>query len=429
MQSFFIKIFSTISRHTTEVREGGTRVLFRKFNSISLKILSLPVKICLFLPVIFLMRIVRPVLFIRIGDLDIGRIGGMEKALHYSCIRNTGLFEKKYFDIFFLIPTPVISNQQWLNMWKRNLRICPLYFSKFMIILYELNRLIPGGSSHVIEVMPKGYFEQNRVVEAELLSPKPILCFTKEEEEIGIKALQEFGVNSKVPFICFHNRDSSYLDKKMPGHEWSYHDYRDSTIKNYMMAAKEITKRGYYAFRMGEIVKESLIGNNSAIVDYPTNGKRSEFLDVYLGAKCDFMICSETGLNHIPIVFRRPVVLVNYVLLWGLIRWPSGIVISKKYYSSKDKRYLSFKEIIELGVFSTGDFLLQEGIRLVENTASEIHDAAIEMDERLKGNWKITKEDEDLQDRFWEILGKNKLKNPDLRVGSKFLHQNQDLLV
>ena len=115
--------------------------------------------------------------------------------------------------------------------------------------------------------------------------------------------------------------------------------------------------------------------------------------------------------------------------MWGLIRWPSGIVISKKYYSSKDKRYLSFKEIIELGAFSTGDFLLEKGIRLVENTASEIHDAAIEMDERLKGNWKITKEDEDLQKSFWEIFGKNKLKNPDLWVGSKFLQQNQDLLV
>ena len=168
--------------------------------------------------------------------------------------------------------------------------------------------------------------------------------------------------------------------------------------------------------------------NNSAIIDYTTKGKRSDFLDVYLGAKCDFMICSETGLNHIPIVFRRPVVLVNYVLLWGLIRWPSGIVISKKYYSINDKRYLSFKEIIELGAFSTGNYLIQKGIRLIENTAGEIHDAAIEMDERLKGNWDITKEDEDLQQSLWEILGSNKLKKPDLRFCSKFLQQNQELL-
>jgi len=428
MQSFINKILSIISRHTMEVKKGGTHVLLRKLISLSIKILNLPLKACLVLPVVVVMRIVRPVLFIRIGVLDIGRIGGMENSLHYSCIRNTVLYKNLYFDIFFLTPNEGISNQQWLKMWKRNLRICPLFFSRFMIMLYEINRAIPGGMSHVIELMPKGYSEQNNVVEAALLSPNPILCFTKEEEEIGLKALQEFGVHSNVPFICFHNRDSAYLNRKKPDRDWSYHDYRDSNIKNYLMAAKEMTKRGYYAFRMGEIVKDKLMVNNSAIIDYTTKGKRSDFLDVYLGAKCDFMICSETGLNHIPIVFRRPVVLVNYVLLWGLIRWPSGIVISKKYYSINDKRYLSFKEIIELGAFSTGNYLIQKGIRLIENTAGEIHDAAIEMDERLKGNWDITKEDEDLQQSLWEILGTNKLKNPDLRFGSKFLQQNQELL-
>ena len=52
----------------------------------------------------------------------------------------------------------------------------------------------------------------------------------------------------------------------------------------------------------------------------------------------------------------------------------------------------------------------------------------MEMEERLKGTWEITKEDEDLQGRFWKILELENIKSYDLRVGAAFLRQNKHLL-
>ena len=53
---------------------------------------------------------------------------------------------------------------------------------------------------------------------------------------------------------------------------------------------------------------------------------------------------------------------------------------------------------------------------------------AIEMDERLNGTWETTGEDKELQQRFWALFGSDKLKSPDLRIGTEYLRQNQYLL-
>ena len=92
---------------------------------------------------------------------------------------------------------------------------------------------------------------------------------------------------------------------------------------------------------------------------------------------------------------------------------------------------MTILEIIESGA---GRFLRTEeyekaGIELLENTPQEILDACIEMDERLKGTWNTTEEDDVLQKAFWDNF-----KSSDLnvvmqsRIGAKFLKQNRDLL-
>ena len=70
-----------------------------------------------------------------------------------------------------------------------------------------------------------------------------------------------------------------------------------------------------------------------------------------------------------------------------------------------------------------------------ENSPEEIKDLVIEMDERLNGRWKDTKEDLLLQKRFWSIfedrIKRLNLKKPlhgkiNARFGAKFLRENQN---
>ncbi len=42
---------------------------------------------------------------------------------------------------------------------------------------------------------------------------------------------------------------------------------------------------------------------------------RTDFMDIYLSAKCKFFITSGVGLMAIPMIFRRPLLCVNYIPL------------------------------------------------------------------------------------------------------------------
>ena len=72
----------------------------------------------------------------------------------------------------------------------------------------------------------------------------------------------------------------------------------------------------------------------------------------------------------------------------------------------------------------------QAGLEVIENSAEEIFDASVEMDERLKGTWRTTEEDKELQRQFWKIITEAGLLAgpPVSRIGSGFLRQHQYLL-
>jgi len=382
-------------------------------------------------PVVLVIRVVRPLVTIKLGRLDMGRIGGAYNAEWFLCERYAGSYDgRRYFDIFyFIISTGTICNHQWRKMWKRVLRVFPL--GQVALIADNLNRRFPGHGRHVVPLQPESLPVNDNTVKCILARKKPFLEFTLEEENLGQKALQDLGMPKGTPFVCFSARDAAYLDAIYPERNWRYHDYRDSSIHNYIPTAEELVWRGYYAIRMGAIVKERIHTDNQAIIDYATNGKRTDFLDIYLGAKCRFFICSPSGISIIPEVFRKPVVYVNWLHLPNIFTWMrQALFIPKKLYLTNENRWLTFREMVEsdIGVYDRSELYERKGIEVVENGPEEIVAVSIEMDERLKGTWKATKEDEELQQRFWAIFGANKLKSPELRIGAAYLRENQDLL-
>ena len=98
----------------------------------------------------------------------------------------------------------------------------------------------------------------------------------------------------------------------MPDKDWSYHNHRDCNINNYELAIKNLSKKGITCFRTGSITKDKLKFSNSKIIDYANNNDRSDFLDIYLGAKCYMSVYSECGITVIPELFERPIVYTNW---------------------------------------------------------------------------------------------------------------------
>jgi len=82
-------------------------------------------------------------------------------------------------------------------------------------------------------------------------------------------------------------------------------------------------------------------------------------------------------------------------------------------------------ELVELDIIKKLNGI---NLQLIENTPKGIHPVIVGWNERLNGTWKNTKEDKELQQRFWDIFGLDKLKSPNLRIGAEYLRENQELL-
>jgi len=383
----------------------------------------------LFFPVLVLINIILKIFMkikgyknINIAYVSYGRIGHLAADTELflrSNLRNT---EKQ---LNFLVGwnKKGIANRQLANMIKRKIKVAENRFLNNLISsLYRnmkvLRKFVPGENDDY-EVWDKY---------------PPQLSFTTREEEKGKELLKEMNIDFGAKFICFHSRDNTYLEKKdlKDGNKIDrfYHNYRDCSINNYLMAAEYLAGKGIYAIRMGGTVKDKLVVNNSKIIDYASR-YRSDFGDIYLLAKCKFFLGNNAGLVATPIIFNIPAAQANWIPIGIRLRSARDIFIPKKLWLTKDKRFLTFREIIEMGahMWDQTQLYLENGIEVIENTPEEILELAKEMDARIDGVWIETDEDIELQERYRQLFPPGaycySLKS---RIGSKFLKDNRNLL-
>lgn len=383
------------------------------------------------LPMVLAIRLIKPLTVVRIGFLNSERIGHLAGDTElYLCERDAGINipSKSYIDVWY--HSGAICNKTLASMWKRSLNIGP---SLLLSLVDRLNRFLRGHEVH-------GIRHQSRDTINLLDRFPPHISFITNEEERGQTGLRALGIPDKAPFVCLSVRDSAYLDRTYPKGDWGGHDYRDSNIQNYVFAAQGLALRGYYLVRMGVVVKERFPVSHPMIIDYAAKDMRSDFMDIYLGAKCDFFVSTGTGIDALAMVFRRPYVFVNLVpVVYCHTATTKHIFIVKKHWLRSEKRFMTFREIFEsgAGLFLDSQQFENMGIELIENSPEEIAAVVLEMESRLRGTWCTTDQDEELQKRFWDIFPKNGVSPYNSqplhgeirsRIGTEFLRQNKALL-
>jgi putative glycosyltransferase (TIGR04372 family) len=419
-----------IQRQILQIREGGRKVFFRKLRIASRLALSELINFpsyILALPFVLLIRLLRPWLLIRFGRLVSSRIGHFAANPEiYLCERENGINvpDKCHIDIFFLNCKP-ISNYQLEKMWKRVLRVWPAWLVRPLI---KVNKLIPDSKAH--EIVDNT--QHDRDVNNLLDQTKPHIVFTKEEVRKGEDGLRKIGIPELAPFVCFLVRDNAYLNSP----DLSYHNYRDCNIHNYMLAAEELIKKGYFVIRMGHKVKEGIKNLNPKYIDYATNGMRTDFMDIYLGATCTFCVTTGAGWDAIPVsLFRKPVVYTNLVPFGYLLTFSEKfLLMTKRHFHAG--RELTISEIFSynVGFCMRAEDYEKERVELIENTPNELKNVIIEMAERIERIWEPAAEDESLQNKFWKIFPVNAIdayKGARLhgkilaRFSAVYLRQNQ----
>ena len=355
-----------------------------------------------FLPLVLLLRIVLPIRQIRLCRLHSLKLG------HFTANTELHLCEKdaqieagkrRYLDLYFYANN-IVCNMQLAKLWERTI---PVFPGVFMRPLFNANKLIPGHAKCELDIRSQSGRDVNGLLDI----THPHLRFTDIEEQRGRKCLEDLGIEGGAPFVCVTFRDHAYFDNLLgPGRD-ARDSYRNADISTFGLAAEELTKRGYFVVRMGAKVEKRLQVSNRRIIDYASSGKRTEFLDIYLGAKCTFAVSTQTGWDGIPFIFRRPICWVNSSpISYFLTSRKDDLLLTKHHFlADGSTTKLCLSKIFECGANSLlhSDEYRKRGIILRENTAEELVDIVTEMDERIKGTWRSRVDDVEMQLRFKEI--------------------------
>lgn len=410
-----------LDRQIKAIRKHGMAVVWYKL-SVHLRpvknlLLALP-----FFPFAFAVWITKPFKRVRFGRIINQRLGHYAANTElYLCEYDAGIQPQGTFDIYCHDDT-FYCNEQLRKMWRRSGRLRIWDWARY---IKQAITYFPGAEDHIIPTTDKDIHGLYGRI-------PPHISFTPEEEEIGRRALRDMGMPDGAKFICLHSRDSAYLEETFPYDVWDYHNYRDSNIDDFIPAAEEMARRGYYVMRMGAKVKQPLRTSDPRIIDY-ANGYRTDFMDIYLAAKCHFYLGDSCGINAVSFIFRRPVATTNFLPAADVFTWgPHNISMFKRLRWRANNRLMTFREIIESGAafYDRTSQYTNAGIDILDNTAEEIKALATEMDDRLREVWKATDEDEELQNRFWALYKRFKPEIPSIgaRIGTTFLRENSQFL-
>lgn len=262
--------------------------------------------------------------------------------------------------------------------------------------------------------------------------------FTEEEEKRGKEQTQLLHITGE--FVCFGARTALYNQATL-GTDFDY-DYRNMKFEDYGLSIDCLQENVIQAVRMGRMEKPIQPMDNC--IDYAGSGA-NDFMDLYLVAHCKFLVVNATGIFSFASMFTRPVLMVNLVPIsfgmGGIQLTQYDLFIPKKYYSKKEKRYLSLKEITLLEVECSiwGSRYAKKGIQFIDNTPEEIKAAVEEMLQRLEGTWIETEEDKANYQRYLKIyeetreIAKNNKKNwtgepIPYRLAASYLRNNMYLL-
>ncbi len=319
------------------------------------------------------------------------------------------LCEKKYFsknfkgkiviDLHFFEPSPrkskiKISNNQAEKMIKRTIPILPTWLIYPMYLAYLYSRF---DRKHIVKNL-----SSNKDPLGLLDKYNNHFSFTKEEKLKGKQILKKFNLNDNDKFVCLNIRDSSYLKKTFPTVDFSYHDYRDLNIDIFELAIDLLLKKGFTVFRVGKTSNQSLNIKHQNYIDI-TNLEYDDFLDIYLGANCEFCITSSSGFDATSYVFRRKILYIQVPISHFFSSSKRHFISTRYHKCTKTGKILRLKEIFQKNVHNadTSMKFVQKNIELISPSKNEIKEIVLEALQYFSNDFQ-TKNNVS-QIKFWKI--------------------------
>ncbi|MBK69532.1 MAG: hypothetical protein CMF54_07070 [Legionellales bacterium] len=384
---------------------------------INLNTLLKPLGYLIAIPAVIIIRLISPFFLIRWYCTYSTRIGHYAEniQIYLAMKAQKKIFHsnKKFFDIFY--NRKHICNKQLNKMWSRNKN---LFFLPYWIMdpinnlnEFVLDKVFDSKSIHYIGY----YYDPKKIIDHKVI---PLECvdtfncidkadycisFTDKEIEYGNKQLNKMGINKSDKFVILVLRNPDYLNREYPNIDWKRHDNRDTKLDYYLETIKFLDEKNYKVILIGSGAAKYKDLFQKNIINYENSELKSEFLDIFLFSKnnCKFVISSITGIDAFSPMFKK------YILEIGVVPFCFARTYSKyysfifkKYYSKSLDRYLTMKEIFELGLSQTLGDQLNDEIEFIHPNSEEILSSTKELLSKLENNFHSNEEGKKLQLEF-----------------------------
>jgi putative glycosyltransferase (TIGR04372 family) len=391
-----------------------------------------------FLPsiiIILIALIIKPFKNIKFCRADMSRLGGITFLDWYLSL-NKLKKQKSEIIICFYDSTINHINCYWFKIWRKKIFFLknPAFFDvlNFLVFQFKINQTLLINDKFLNQ---KKFIKNNSLVELKYYKDlynnyikdyKPNIDIPKSDIEKEKFLLRSLNLK-KLKYVCFHNRDESFLYRNSNNQNWSHHSFRNSNIENYVDAASYINDQNFKSIRVGKETEIKL--SQKFIYDYANSKYQNDFADICVVKNCSFFVCSDTGISNVAECFRKPIVYVNFAVfndLFNVSTISKGLIIFKKIYDTNSKKYLKFDDLKNLNIRGSNilEIIKQNNLKIEENSASEILEVTKEMYLRQIGNWQTNVNDDNKQKYFWNKYFPGFNTSLSLKVGKKYLEEN-----
>lgn len=316
---------------------------------------------------VLVMRSLKHFKLIRLGTIRSDRIGHFifEAQEQLSIVSDPKI---KIWDFYWIRQNT--TNRQWRKMICRTL---PNH--DWIEWVDKWNRKMKGGKIH----QRPSTFNNQTDPTGKITNCENKFSFTDEEAKYCKNWLRSKGWLEGQPFACFMVRDSKFL-KKDPHYTGLYgekngaesiHSYRDCDVKTFLPAMNWLVEKDVFVLRMGKIMKKSLGITNKLIIDYAFDSERSDLLDIWLFANCNYCISTGTGIDAASLVYNRPLLWIN-MIPFNHGYFTSNLSNSPKKLRFKNSiKYLNLSEHIKHSYWRTDDYK-KNGIEIKDLSPDDI---------------------------------------------------------
>lgn len=190
---------------------------------------------------------------------------------------------------------------------------------------------------------------------------------------------KQLGITS--PYVCMHIKEKI-------GNQNFPQPREISNRETYKALINLIVSRGYTVVEIGAAHPSRTFGNIAGYVNYANSEFQSIANDIELIRGCDFYVGQNSGPYSIALMFRKPLLMLNFIgLPINTVKTPFSLYLIKKIIDKNKGRLMSVDEYMDSECFYYNDLvyfsLVERRYAPQDNTEMEIVSAGEEFLERL----------------------------------------------